>query len=266
MEVENIAEILRRLRSREASEAWTEFLQAYTPVILQVVGHFEHDPDHISDCFLYVCEQLCKKRFRRLRRFRADGPARFSTWLRAVVRNLCLDWHRREFGRYRVNQSVAKLGTLDQQVFRSLFIEGLSLEETLLLLQQQFPSLTHARLEESEQRIRQSLTSRQLWLLSQQRPRPGLAANPGSVTSDEQAVEIADPGPNPETQAKKMQERRVLGLALARLPSSERLLLQLRFEQDLTLEQVARLAGLSSPQAADRKIRDALGRLRKNME
>jgi hypothetical protein len=31
------------------------------------------------DCFVYACEQLSNDGIQRLRRFRADGPARFRT-------------------------------------------------------------------------------------------------------------------------------------------------------------------------------------------
>jgi DNA-directed RNA polymerase specialized sigma subunit len=40
----------------------------------------------------------------------------------------------------------------------------------------------------------------------------------------------------------------------------------MRYEQDLTLEQVARVLGLENAQAADRRIREVLQRLRKDVE
>src|SRR5258706_12794353 len=99
---EDPGRILRGLTSDEAQSAWSEFLQSYAALIYQVVGFFERDTDHAADCFLFVCEHLSNNRYRRLRAFRVDGPAKFTTWLRAVVRNLCLDWHRKEFGRQRI--------------------------------------------------------------------------------------------------------------------------------------------------------------------
>ncbi len=54
-------------------------------------------------------------------------------------------------------------------------------------------------------------------------------------------------------------------LGLAGLPPSERLLVRLRYGQDLTLEQVARVAGLGDPQRADRRIRKVLAELRRRM-
>jgi DNA-directed RNA polymerase specialized sigma24 family protein len=43
------------------------------------------------------------------------------------------------------------------------------------------------------------------------------------------------------------------------------LLLRLRFDQDLTLEQIARLTGMESAQSVDRRIRRVLEELRQRM-
>ena len=55
-------------------------------MIFQVGRYFEKDLDRASDCFQFVCEKLSEDRFRRLLRFKPQGTASFSTWLRAVVR------------------------------------------------------------------------------------------------------------------------------------------------------------------------------------
>lgn len=107
MDSEQIARILDELKSGRATGAWAEFLQACSPLILHVVQSFQHDADSIADCYLYVCEQSCRNNFRRLLRFRPDGPASFSTWLQVVVHNLCLDWRRKHYGRARLFESIA---------------------------------------------------------------------------------------------------------------------------------------------------------------
>ena len=109
MDDSQVGQILDGLSSKLPEHAWSEFLQVYAPLILQVIRSFERDIDHSSGCFLFVCEGLSRSRFHRLRRFRLGGSARFSTWLRVVVRNLCLDWHRKEFGRQRIFESMSHL-------------------------------------------------------------------------------------------------------------------------------------------------------------
>src|ERR1700752_3402511 len=112
-----IDELLQSLRSRDPQEAWARFLEFYAPAILQTVRHLERETDAAAECFLFTCEGLARDRFRRLRQLRTTGPARFSTWLRVVVRNLCRDWRRKKFGRQRNFEFVSRLPALDNEVF-----------------------------------------------------------------------------------------------------------------------------------------------------
>src|SRR5262245_43697951 len=144
-----IEQILNQLTSHDADQAWSDFLEEYSTLIYQVIRHFEPDADKASDCFQFVCEQLIKDRFRRLRQYKVGGTAKFSTRPRAVVRNLCVDWHRKETGRPRPFKSIAKLSTFDQQVFRLLYERGVTTEEGLQLLIPAFPNATEESLAES---------------------------------------------------------------------------------------------------------------------
>src|SRR5215472_13053729 len=142
MQESAVASILNRLRRNPGREGWEEFLRQYSPLVFQTCQHSTSDKDQAADCFLFACEQLSRNNFRRLLQFRPDGSAAFSTWLRVVVRNLCLDWRRREFGRPRLFCSVARLSQLDGEVYRCRYEENLSLDDTLLSLRPNFPSLT----------------------------------------------------------------------------------------------------------------------------
>ena len=257
--------LLRGLRSRRPQEAWEQFLQEYSGPILQVIHFHERDPDHVSDCFVFVCEQLIRNRFRRLCKFRTDGPATFPTWLRAVVRHLCIDWRRKEFGRYRIFQSVAKLSGFDQAVFRLLHEERASPEQSFLYLAPLFPGTTKERFIRSVERIQRVLTSRQRWLLSV-RSTSTSPARAGQV-EDELSLGQQIPAslPDPEVLAAWQEQRDALLRALSRLNERDRLLIRLRFEQDLTLEQVARIMKLGDPQSADRYARHVLEQLRQMM-
>ena len=262
MPEEIIVEVLEQLRSGESPEAWTQFLQQYSGLIFHVVRHFEHNNDHAADCFQFVCEHLSEKRFRRLRQFKVDGPAKFSTWLRAVVRNLCLDWHRKEFGRHRVFKSISRLSTFDQEVFRSIYERGVPIDEAFLQLRPGFPSLTKIQLEQSVERIDKQLTTKQRWLLGAR----SMRNSPSTLDqSDSLPLSISDAKPDPEAQVLIAEKRAALGRALLRLSKPERLLVRLRFEQELTLDQISRLLNLGNAQRVDRQIRDVLARLREGM-
>jgi RNA polymerase sigma factor (sigma-70 family) len=261
---DDIAPILRGLRSSEPELAWNEFLRVYSPVIVQVVRKFEQDADAVSDCFLFVCERLAEKRFRRLLRFEPKGPARFPTWLHAVVRNLCVDWHRQEFGRHRVFQSVAKLPPMEQEVFTLVHERGFSAEDAFHRLASRFSGLTREQVAFAVDRIEALLTPRQRWLLAVQRG--GTASLEAGLPDGGPALELLDERPNPETQAATEEARRALRRAIGRLPPNEQILIRLRYEQDLTLEQIARLMGYADAQSADRRLRETLEQLRKELE
>jgi len=265
MEDTQIAQLLQRLRSYQAQEAWAEFLATFSPLILQVVQLFERNDDPIADCYLFVCEQLSQKQFRRLTLFRPDGPASFRTWLRAVVRNLSLDWRRREFGRNRIFESIQRLPDLDREVFRCVFERGLPVAEAFLSLRSKIPGLEEKQVEQAVERIHSLLTPRQLWLLHAERPELQASATEPEGTATPLDEHVADSRPSPESLAAWNEERTNLSRALAQLSKDDRLFLRLRYEQELTLEKVAKVTGLKDAQAADRRIREILARLQRSL-
>lgn len=261
-----IDHILEQVRSRDPQEAWSQFLEEYSGLIFQVIRHFERDADLASDCFQFVCERLSENGSRRLLRFKPQGPASFSTWLRAVVRNLCLDWHRKHFGRPRVFKSISRLSAFDQEVFRYVYERGVSFDETLLLLRSNFPVVTPTLLAESTERIQKELTKKQRWLL---RARFAERSQETKVSLEEPEAtirDVPDPRPNPEAQAALRERAVALQRALGRLSQRERLLMRLRFEEELTLDQVATLLDLGNAQRAERQIKAILARLRQEFE
>lgn len=265
MEESQAAGILERLASKEFEPAWSEFLGAYSPLILQTVKHFERDHDPVADCFLFVCEKLCEKNFRRLRSFKPGGAARFSTWLRVVVHNLCRDWHRQEYGRHRVFKSIARMETLDQDIFRCIFEQGLTQDESLSFLLPRHPQLTLAELEAGVERVRSALTERQTWLAgARRRVLMPLESDP-QADPRESAPELVDPAPSAESRMVMDEQQEALEGALRGLSKPERLLIKLRFERGLTLQETASLLDLKDAQTVDRRQREVIEKLRKFM-
>ena len=265
MPEESFAKLLEQINSRDPEEAWGVFLDEYSTTIFQVVRHIERDSDSVPDCFQFVCERLSANSFQRLRKFRPQGPAVFSTWLRAVVRNLCLDWHRKQFGRHRFFRSISRLSVFDQEVFRHFYERRLSFDETLQSLRSIFPDITTGQLDESRARIEQALTIKQRRLLD---ARISQRANMTGASLDEIATakaNISDPAPNPEAQALLKERAMALRRAVGRLPQHERLLIRLRFEQELTLEQVAKLLDLGNAQRVERQVKAILEKLREEL-
>lgn len=239
--------------------AWSQFLDRYSGLIYHVVLTFDRDPDRSGNCYLFVCQQLSANDFRRLRKFDPAGTASFSTWLCAVTRNLCLDWHRKEHGRYRIFGSVARRSAADQILFELVFRQGFPIEEAKVELGRRGIGLSFAEVEEKICELRRCVSARQLWLLS-----CGNGAADSIHSGDEGvlALEPADPAPDPEAVLVLRETHAQVAAALGSLSDSDRLLVRLRYQEGLTLQQVAALVGLKDAQTADRRLRDIIEHIR----
>lgn len=256
-----VEDLLVRLSAQNADAAWNDFLARFSPLVFRVAHRFERDEERASDCFLYVCEQLSDNAFRRLRSFRPNGPAQFGTWLTAVVTNLCIDWRRKLHGRYRPAAAIARLPELDQFIHRLIYMRGMTRQQCLRVLEPRFPGLTDEKLSEINARLFSLLTSGQRWQMGA-RARGSISIDAASTVDQEEApLHLEDPGPGPEALAQAAQEYSQLEAAMARLEPRQRLLLRLRFQQDLTLEEVARLTRIPDPYRANREIQAALAAL-----
>jgi len=261
MSDETVTDLLERLSSGRVAAAWSEFLARYSPVIMQVIRRHDADHERARECFTHVCGALSDDGFRRLLSFRPDGPARFRTWLMAVVANLCVDWRRKQQGRIRPGPSILNLPELDQQVYRCIYVQRMSRGQCLQALMPRYPQLTVATVSEINARLFGLLTPQQRWQLSVRTPALQPVTCGVSPEDEGPAWQVAGPGPGPDELAEESQQLRQLKDALARLPPEQRLLLRLRYERNLTLTEVARLTRQPDPFRANRRIQSALSAL-----
>lgn len=258
-----IATLQNELRGPNAPAAWEAFLREYSPFLYQVARAYSEDDDEAAECFVNICEQLAKRSFRRLLQFKPDGTASFTTWIRVVCRNLCFDWHRRQTGRRRYLKPLQSMAALDIQVYRSRFEDGLSTEQTLERLRPAFPELCSHEVVEAEERIQRSLTSRQQWILSRRKvPTISLLNDNG----EEELATLPDRSIDLERTYCDRERQTHLQANVARLSADEQRLLRLRFENDLSFQQIARVARLGDAQRAHRHLSAILHKLRAAME
>lgn len=83
----------------ESEDRWAVFVQAHSRLLLHTARSVTKDKDDAMDAYVYVLEHLRREDCHRLRGFKDDGRARFTTWLVVVARRLCLDFHRTRYGR-----------------------------------------------------------------------------------------------------------------------------------------------------------------------
>lgn len=259
----SVAELLKQLSSADAGAAWVEFLDRYAQLIINVASQIEFEQDRINECFLFVCEKLNDDGFRRLLKFNTSGKAKFRTWLGSVVFNLCVDWHRREYGRVRLLPAIAALPAFDQTVYHLVIEQAMASEACYQKLKTDFPDLSRESVANSLRRIHSILTPRQRWQISvRNRGRKPVGGDP----MQGQIEGLPDPSAGPEMQAQKQQELETLKNAISHLPARQRLLLHLRYQEGLSLKKIAQLQKLGDSNRAWRHIQAAINALFVNIQ
>ncbi len=258
--------ILALLEREEIEQAWPLFLNEFAPLILQVVSLFAKDEDDTSECFLFACEQLNLHGCKKLKQFNPEGSATFSTWLHTVVYNLCSDWRRKKVPSFTKFRWISRLPILAQEIFNLHFERGATVRQTHEELRAVYPNLIEQRVESIVVELQNRLSPRQLWRLQIRRPKVESLEfkTPGATDRSERA--IRDRGLNPETQATKREQQVTLRRELDKLSDLDRLILQLRFESELTLQEIAELLRFKNAQAVDRQVRTIVGALRRKMQ
>lgn len=182
------------------NEAWTAFLEQYSKLILHVARSMSGGHDSVMDRYLFVLDALERNDFKRLRSYSDAGRGSFTTWLVAVCRRLCVDEHRKKYGRSPADDASP------------------------------------------EQKDRRQLAD--------------LLGNEGVLDT----LECAAGTPDVEVEAAEIAI--ALERALSRLDVSDRLLLRLRYEDGLSVPEIAQLLREQSPFRIYRRIDRTLAILR----
>jgi len=93
--------------------AWEAFLRIHSPLLIKATRTLDGDYDSNMDRYAFVLEQLRADDFRRLRSFRPDARSKFTTWLVVVSKRLCIDHHRRRYGRQQTDKPDASLDSVN---------------------------------------------------------------------------------------------------------------------------------------------------------
>lgn len=253
---------LSDLATARCETAWQTFLRTYSTLIIRVVRHHADDERRVMDIYVFVCEKLSESGFRRLRKFRIDGTASFSTWLTTVIRNLCIDWHRGAHGRRRPSAILSQLSDIETFVFREMYERGRTKIECLNSVPDQFGHLTERDLDSINARIHSLLTPSRRWKLANRYP---TVVPLDELPRADARQPNAFGGDNPQSLALSAEETARLERAIAGLNTDERLAIRLRFQEDLTLDQIAGVLGLSSKYRVRILMNGALSKIRRTL-
>lgn len=158
-----------------------------------------------------------------------QGQSKLSTYLTTVVQRLFLDWQRSRRGRPRPSAAARRMGALALRLERLLYWDGFSFDEACRILRENHGvEVSWQELEEVAGRLpprvmerRHEGGERTEWL-------PGSAKRPDEAALAREREEEAG------------RVVAVLEEALEELEPEDRLILRMRFEDDLTVADIAR--------------------------
>jgi len=242
---------LSELHEGRAQAAWDLFAERYRRLILATIRRLVPDHDDVMDVFSTVYEALSAHDCARLKQYsdqtsQGARPASVATWLVAVVRNLTIDWHRRQEGRRRLG--VPKnLSPLQHQIYAAVCADGCSHVEAyeLICSRAALPMPFEEFLRELRATLRLAPCPREA--------RFRLAAL--TPLSDSVASEGADP-----VETAELAHR--VAAALASYPDDVRVAVDLFVVERMPADEVARVVGWPNAKAVYNRIYRVLASLR----
>lgn len=201
--------------------------------IVRAAGRRRHlsTPEQ-EDLAGFVRVRLIEHNYATLRKF--QNRSRLRTYLVSVVERLSLDFCVERWGRWRPSAVADRLGPVAVLLERLVTRDGHALEEAI-----EMARTNHACTESAGQ-------LRQIW--DQLPPRFKVLEvgedSAAGVTSDQTAETNID---DAEYQRNVERLERTLRSALAGVPNQDRVVLALRFDQDMSIAEIAQLTGSSVP-------------------
>ena len=215
--------------------------------IVRTTGRRRHlAPGELDDFAGFVRLRLIEENYAILRKFQHRSS--LWTYLSAVIERLSLDYCVEKWGRWRPSAAAEHLGVPGVLLERMVARDGHTVEEAIGII-----ATNHAL----------GVSRADLLKMWEQLPARGRMAEVGE--------EAAASMPSPETSAQHIEDaeqrenigrlERALQTALARCSAQERVLLSLRFDQELSMVQIAKLTGTSVP-TLHRRLDKAMQQLR----
>jgi RNA polymerase sigma factor for flagellar operon FliA len=201
--------------------------------IVRTVGKRRHlSTVEREDFASFVNVRLVEEDYAILRKF--QGRSTLWTYLAAVIERLSLDFCTDKWGRWRPSAMAEKLGPVAVQLERLVNRDGHPLDEAIEILR----SHNDVTMNEGE--------LRRIW---EQLPVRTRTTEVGEEAADELiGSENAEDRVEEEESRKNIERlQRVLHDAFAAITTQDRVVIALRFDQDLSIVQISQLTGVSVP-------------------
>ena len=234
---------LRALIRSDPDAGWRAFIDQYTPLLIGLIRRAGvTDRDETMEVYVLICERLSERRYERLK---AQDGARGSIggWLAVVARHAVVDWIRSRKGRRRIFQSVQKLSESDQRVFELYYWDERTPGEIAEMQRSDLPSVLDAL-----DRVQAVLSDRHRAELLSLAFR---SKAPVPIDETDAAETVADPAPDPESNAR-------FESALRALPAEDAAIVRLKYIEGLTNSDIERAIGVTVTTARTGSILDRL--------
>lgn len=238
---------LLRLFQQDEFRAWHLFCEKYSDFIYTLLRRSGFDYDEAMERFVYVFEKLCEDDFRRFKTVKyAGNEGDLTPWLRQVVKNLCVNWAWSETGRKRLFGFVAEMPPRQQRIFQLYFWQGqtpFGIYETLRLEHDKEVELGDVF--DVLETIFENLSEKKLWRLMSNlsRMKKTLSLDYEDEETGSSIEPVDESAENAEENLRKKEIFGQLNAALETLSTREKLVVQFRYEEAMTLSEIAKMLG-----------------------
>lgn len=238
---------LLKMFQDEPQRAWSLFCDKYSDFIYTCLRRAGFDYDEAMERFVYVFEKLCEDNFRRLKSINyAGNQGDLTPWLRQVVKNLCVNWAWGADGRKRLFGFVAEMPPREQRVFQLYFWQGqtpFEIYETLRL--EHDKTVESGNIFDALEAIFARLSEKKLWRLMSNlsRMRKTLSLDYEDENGNYFIEPIDENALNAEETLQRKEIFAHLNSAFETLSAREKLVVQFRYEETMTLSEIAKMLG-----------------------
>jgi RNA polymerase sigma factor (sigma-70 family) len=236
----------------EARDLLTDNLDVIERAIRFAAHRHRLDPIDAEELGAVVKLRLVENDYAVLRAY--EGRSSFRTFISMVVQRMALDYRIHEWGKWHASAEAKRLGEPAVELERILQRDGRTIDEALPLLQSKYEDVTRDSLQQLAAKL------------------PPRAPRRRNIPLDDAAPEtLTQPGGTDEPllagdrrrASKEVSE--MMSSALARFGEEDQLILQLRFEQGLTVAQIARVLRLDQ-KLTYRRIERMMREIRRQLE
>ncbi|MBO6576554.1 MAG: hypothetical protein JJ896_13075 [Rhodothermales bacterium] len=255
--------LIQRFKT-DPETGYHELLDQYTPVILRMIRRFLKDPDDIMETYTAICERLRNADFQALRNFRINSE--LTPWLSVVVANACRDRFRKQRVVSAPQSVISKLNERQRHVFKYYYQEQMPHDDIAELIKSKHRMpCTTSDVSRDVQTINELLSVNKRWHLL-----AALRANRPMVSFEDLAeagIQPVDKSTLLDAQGDGVDEENLANLqrAIGSLDAEDQLLIQLRYEQGMRANQIAKVMKFDNQKYVYTRLRTIVNRLRRQM-